>query len=57
MKIPCPVNCGSTGGCRKCRDDFIIDSEAEKMKGKIEKFKRDFDEDLEKRRKELFNNL
>ena len=49
-------NCGLTGGCNQCRPSFIgsiTDNEAEEMKKKIREWKKRFNEDFEKRQKEL----
>ena len=50
-------NCGLTGGCRYCRPSFIgciDDEEANDMKKKLEDYKIRFNNDFEKKRKELF---
>ena len=49
-------NCGNTGGCNQCRPSFIgciTDKEADEMKRKWEDWKKRFNEDFERRKKEL----
>ena len=50
-------DCRLTGKCNLCRPSFIgsiTDEEANKMKERVEKWKKQFEEDLEKRNKRLF---
>ena len=49
-------DCGLTGGCNLCRPSFIgsiTDKEADEMKRKWEDWKKRFNEDFERRKKEL----
>ena len=50
------TDCNLTGGCEKCRPSFIgciNDEEADKMRKKLQDWRKRFDEDIKRRAKEL----
>ena len=55
-----PINCDCnlTGSCAKCRLSFIgyiSDKEADKMRKKLQDWRKRFDKDIKQRNKILFN--